>query len=209
MCHWGTEAQRRDDVSGGGLITHLTMWAENDEGLVNLIKASSVANLEGRVMRYPRMDKEVLATYSKGVIASSGCPSGIIQTRLRLGQFEEALRAAGEFQDIFGKDNFFIELMDHGLTIETQVTNDLLTIAKKLDAPLLATNDSHYVHAEDAQAQDAMLCINSGSRLDRSRTDSSSTAPATTSKPPRRCANCSRTTRTPATIRSLSPNAAT
>ena len=82
--HWGTEAQRRDDVSGGGLITHLTMWAENDEGLVNLIKASSVANLEGRVMRYPRMDKEVLATYSKGVIASSGCPSGIIQTRLRL-----------------------------------------------------------------------------------------------------------------------------
>ena len=164
--HWGTEAQRRDDVSGGGLITHLTMWAENDEGLVNLIKASSVANLEGRVMRYPRMDKEVLATYSKGVIASSGCPSGIIQTRLRLGQFDEALRAAGEFQDIFGKDNFFIELMDHGLTIETQVTNDLLTIAKKLDAPLLATNDSHYVHAEDAQAQDAMLCINSGSRLD-------------------------------------------
>lgn len=164
--HWGTEAQRRDDVSGGGLITHLTMWAENDEGLVNLIKASSVANLEGRVMRYPRMDKEVLSTYSKGVIASSGCPSGIIQTRLRLGQFDEALRAAGEFQDIFGKDNFFIELMDHGLTIENQVTDDLLTIAKKLDAPLLATNDSHYVHAEDAGAQDAMLCINSGSRLD-------------------------------------------
>ncbi|MCB5392632.1 hypothetical protein LIP47_17985, partial [Eggerthella lenta] len=68
----------------------------------------------------------------------------------------------GEFQDIFGKDNFFIELMDHGLTIENQVTDDLLTIAKKLDAPLLATNDSHYVHAEEAGAQDAMLCINSG-----------------------------------------------
>lgn len=91
-------ARNPDDVSGGGLITHLTMWAENDEGLVNLIKASSVANLEGRVMRYPRMDKEVLSTYSKGVIASSGCPSGIIQTRLRLGQFDEALRAAGEFR---------------------------------------------------------------------------------------------------------------
>ena len=164
--HWGTEAQRRDDVSGGGLITHMTMWAENDEGLVNLIKASSVANLEGRVQRYPRMDKEVLSTYSKGVIASSGCPSGIIQTRLRLGQFDEALRAAGEMQDIFGRDNFFIELMDHGLKIETQVTRDLLDIAKKLNAPLLATNDSHYVHAEDAGAQDAMLCINSGSRLD-------------------------------------------
>ena len=164
--HWGTEAQRRDDVSGGGLITHLTMWAETDEGLVNLTKASSVANLEGRVMRYPRMDKEVLSTYSKGVIASSGCPSGIIQTRLRLGQFDEALRAAGEMQDIFGRDNFYIELMDHGLKIETQVTKDLLTIAKKLGAPLLATNDSHYVLEEDRGAQDAMLCINSGSRLD-------------------------------------------
>ena len=160
------EAQRSDDVSGGGLITHLTMWAESDEGLVNLMKASSVANLEGRVARYPRMDKEVLSTYSKGVIASSGCPSGIIQTRLRLGQFDEALRAAGEFQDIFGRDNFFIELMDHGLKIEQQVTNDLLTIAKKLNAPLLATNDSHYVLEEDRGAQDAMLCINSGSRLD-------------------------------------------
>ncbi|WP_163146955.1 DNA polymerase III subunit alpha [Bifidobacterium ramosum] len=155
-----------DDVSGGGVITHLTMWAENDEGLVNLMKASSVANLEGRVMRYPRMDKEVLATYSKGVIASSGCPSGIIQTRLRLGQFDEALRAAGEFQDIFGRDNFYIELMDHGLKIETEVTDGLLTIAKKLNAPLLATNDSHYVREEDKDAQDAMLCINSGDTLD-------------------------------------------
>ena len=157
--HWGTEAQRSDDVSGGGLITHMTMWAENDEGLTNLLKASSIANLEGRVMRYPRMDKDVLSRYSKGVIASSGCPSGIIQTRLRLGQFDEALRAAGEFQDIFGRDNFFIELMNHGLSIETRVTKDLLEIAKRLNAPLLATNDLHYVHEEDREAQDAMLCI--------------------------------------------------
>ena len=151
-------ARNPDDVSGGGLITHLTMWAENDEGLVNLIKASSVANLEGRVMRYPRMDKEVLSTYSKGVIASSGCPSGIIQTRLRLGQFDEALRAAGEFQDIFGKDNFYIELMDHGLSIESKVTGDLLTIAKKLGAPLLATNDSHYVHARRTRTPRTPCC---------------------------------------------------
>ncbi|RYQ21687.1 DNA polymerase III subunit alpha [Bifidobacterium pseudolongum subsp. globosum] len=164
--HWGTEAQRSDDVSGGGLYTHLTLWAESDEGLVNLTKASSVANLEGRVMRYPRMDKDVLATYSKGVICGSGCPSGIVQTRLRLGQFDEALRAAGELQDIYGKENFYIELMDHGLEIERRVTNDLLDIAKRLGAPLLATNDSHYVHKEDAGAQDAMLCINSGSKLD-------------------------------------------
>ena len=155
-----------DDVSGGGVITHLTMWAENDEGLVNLMKASTDANLEGRVMRYPRMDKEILAKYSKGIIASSGCPSGIIQTRLRLGQFDDALRAAGEFQDIFGRDNFYIEFMDHGLKIEKQVTDGLLDIAKKLNAPLLATNDSHYTRAEAAGAQDAMLCINSGSTLD-------------------------------------------
>ena len=155
-----------DDVSGGGVITHLTLWAENNEGLVNLMKASSVANLEGRVMRYPRMDKEVLATYSKGIICGSGCPSGIIQTRLRLGQFDEALRAAGELQDIYGRDNFYIELMDHGLEIETKVTEDLLLIAKKLNAPLLATNDSHYVFEQDRDAQDAMLCINSGDTLD-------------------------------------------
>ena len=130
------------------------------------MKASTDANLEGRVMRYPRMDKEILAKYSKGIIASSGCPSGIIQTRLRLGQFDDALRAAGEFQDIFGRDNFYIEFMDHGLKIEKQVTDGLLDIAKKLNAPLLATNDSHYTRAEDAGAQDAMLCINSGSTLD-------------------------------------------
>ena len=79
---------------------------------------------------------------------------------------DEALRAAGEMQDIFGKDNFFIEIMDHGLNIENRNIPGLLEIAKKLNAPLLATNDSHYVHAEDAEAQDAMLCINSGSHLD-------------------------------------------
>lgn len=155
-----------DDVSGGGYITHLTLWAENDEGLVNLLKASSVANLEGRVLRYPRMDKDVLSTYSKGVICGSGCPSGIIQTRLALGQFDEALRAAGELQDIYGRDNFFIEIMDHNLDIERRNVPGLLEIAKKLNAPLLATNDLHYVNAEDAEAQDAMLCINSGERLD-------------------------------------------
>ena len=164
--HWGTEDQRRDDVSGGGLITHLTLWAENDKGLVNLLKASSDANLEGRVQRYPRMDKEILSKYSGGIICGSGCPSGIVQTRLALGQFDEALRAAGELQDIFGKDNFFIEIMDHNLTIEKRNVPGLLEIAKRLDAPLLATNDCHYVEAKDAEAQDAMLCINSGSHLD-------------------------------------------
>ena len=86
----------------------------------------------------------MLNTYAKGVIGTSGCPSGEVQTRLRLGQFNEALRAAGEFQDIFGKDNFYIELMDHGLSIEKRVVKDLITIADKIGAPLVVTNDSHY-----------------------------------------------------------------
>ena len=163
--HWGTDEQRSDDVSGGGFITHMTLWASDDTGLVNLIKASSVANLEGLVGKWPRMDKDLLSTYHKGVIATTGCPSGIVQTRLRLGQFDEALRAAGEFQDIFGKENYYVELMDHGLEIEHRVTKDLLEIARRLDAPLVATNDSHYVRKKDASAQDALLCINSGSRL--------------------------------------------
>ena len=166
--HWGTAEQiaAGDDVSGGGAITHMTMWAENDTGLRNLIKASSVASLEGRLGKWPRMDQEVLETYHEGVIASSGCPSGIIQTRLRLGQYDEALRWARLMQDIFGKENFYIELMDHGLSIEKRVTKDLLRIAHDINAPLLATNDSHYVAEEDADAQDSLLAINSGARLD-------------------------------------------
>lgn len=164
--HWGKEEQRSDDVSGGGAITHMTLWASNDTGLKNLLKASSRANLEGLFGKWPRMDKELLSEYSEGVIAATGCPSGIVQTRLRLGQFDEALRAAGELQDIYGKENFYIELMDHGLEIERKVTSGLLEIAQKLGAPLVATNDSHYVRPEDAESQDSLLCINSGSRLD-------------------------------------------
>lgn len=166
--HWGTKAQQAAglDVSGGGAITHMTLWAENDTGLRNLIKASSVASLEGRFGKWPRMDRDVLETYHEGVIAGSGCPSGIIQTRLRLGQYDEALKWARTLQDIFGKDNFYIELMDHGLKIERSVTDGLLRIAKDLGAPLVATNDCHYTRKEDAQAQDSLLCINSGSHLD-------------------------------------------
>ncbi|MDO5494109.1 MAG: DNA polymerase III subunit alpha, partial [bacterium] len=172
---WGSESQRDDDVSARGSYTHMTMWAEDNEGLANLTRMSSLASLDGQWGKWPRMDRELLQTYSKGIIATSGCPSGEVQTRLRLGQYEEALRAAGEFQDLFGKDNFFIELMDHGLEIERRVTQDLLKIAKAIGAPLVATNDSHYVSPTDVNTHAALLCLQSGTTLsdpDRFKFDS-------------------------------------
>ena len=162
---WGDAHQKDDDVSASGAYTHLTMWARNDEGLHNLFRASSLASLEGQMGKWPRMDRELLSRYAGGMTASTGCPSGEVQTRLRLGQYEEAVRAAGELQDIFGREYFYVELMDHGLDIETRVQKDLLRIAQDIGAPLLATNDLHYVRREDAHFQEALLCINSGSTL--------------------------------------------
>jgi DNA polymerase III subunit alpha len=98
-------------------------------------------------------------------MASTGCPSGDVQTRLRLGQEEEALKAAAEYQDIFGKENYFLELMDHGLDIETRVREGLVDIARKLNIPPVVTNDSHYTKETDAQAQELLLCIQTGKTL--------------------------------------------
>ena len=154
----------RDDVSGAGAYTHMTMWAESTEGMHNLFRASSLASLEGHFYK-PRMDRELLQTYGKGLIATTGCPSGEVQTRLRLGQYREALQAASDFRDIFGKENFYCELMDHGLDIEKNVMADLLKLAKELKLPLVATNDLHYTHAEDSKAHEALLCVQSGSTL--------------------------------------------
>ncbi|WP_156759297.1 DNA polymerase III subunit alpha [Microbacterium karelineae] len=162
---WGTAEQKRDDVSGSGAYTHMTMWAENTTGMHNLFRLSSLASLEGYYFK-PRMDRELLQTYGKGLIATTGCPSGEVQTRLRLGQYKEAREAAAEFQDLFGKDNYFCELMDHGLDIERRVQGDLLKLAKDLQIPLVATNDSHYTHQHDAGAHEALLCVQSGSTLD-------------------------------------------
>ena len=162
---WGEAHQKSDDVSAGGAYTHLTMWARTTQGMHNLFRASSLASLDGQMGKWPRMDRELLSTYSEGLIASTGCPSGEVQTRLRLGQYDEALRAAGELQDIFGKEYFYVELMDHELEIERRTREDLLRLAKDLDAPLLATNDLHYVRREDASSQEALLSINSGTTL--------------------------------------------
>jgi DNA polymerase-3 subunit alpha len=130
-----------------------------------------------------------------------------VQTRLRLGQYDAARAAAAEFQDIFGKENYFAEIMDHGLSIERRVMTDLIRLAKDLDIPLVATNDSHYTHQHEADAHEALLCVQSGSTLD-DPTGSSSTATATTSRPPPRCASSSAITPRPATTRCSSPSGA-
>ncbi|MBD7981430.1 DNA polymerase III subunit alpha [Oerskovia merdavium] len=162
---FGEKGQESDDVSARGAYTHLTMWARNNEGLHNLFRASSLASLDGQMGKWPRMDRDLLERYGKGMIASSGCPSGEIQTKLRLGQWDAAVQAAGELQDVFGKENFYIELMDHGLDIERRVIKDLLRLSETIGAPLVATNDLHYVKKEDSHSQEALLCINSGSTL--------------------------------------------
>jgi DNA polymerase-3 subunit alpha len=162
---WGAAHQNQDDVGGSGAYTHMTLLAESTEGMHNLFRASSKASLEGYYFK-PRMDRELLSTYGKGVIATTGCVGGEVQTRLRLGQYEEAKKAAGEFQDIFGKENFFAEIMDHGIDIERRTMRELIALAKDLDIPLLATNDLHYTHAHDSTAHAALLCVQSGSTLD-------------------------------------------
>ncbi|MEU4684680.1 DNA polymerase III subunit alpha [Streptomyces xinghaiensis] len=162
---WGQPHQKRDDVSGSGGYTHKTIWASNKTGLHNLFRLSSDAYAEGWLTKWPRMDKEVIAEHSEGLIASTGCPSGEVQTRIRLGHFDEALKAAADYQEIFGKDRYFLELMDHGLELEKRVRDDLLRIGKKLGIPPLVTNDSHYTHAGEADAHDALLCIQTGKNL--------------------------------------------
>ena len=153
-----------DDVSGGGAYTHMTILAENNQGLANLFRLSSLASLEGYYYK-PRMDRELLSRYADGLIATTGCPGGEIQTRLRMGNYREALRAASDYRDIFGAANFFLEVMDHGIDIENRVKADLLKLGKELKLPLLATNDLHYTFHEDAPAHEALLCVQSGSTL--------------------------------------------
>jgi len=153
-----------DDVSGGGAYTHMTILAENNQGLANLFRLSSLASLEGYYYK-PRMDRELLSRYADGLIATTGCPGGEIQTRLRMGNYREALRAASDYRDIFGANNFYLEVMDHGIDIENRVRTDLLKLGKELKLPLLATNDLHYTFAEDGAAHEALLCVQSGSTL--------------------------------------------
>jgi DNA polymerase-3 subunit alpha len=154
-----------DDVASKGAYTHMTIWAQDAAGMHNLFRLSSKSSLEGFFYK-PRADRELLNRYSEGLIATTGCPSGEVQTYLRLGQYKQAVESAAEFRDIFGAENFYVELMDHGLDIETRVRSDLLRLAKDLSLPLVATNDLHYVRAEDAEDHDTLLCVSAGANKD-------------------------------------------
>jgi DNA polymerase-3 subunit alpha len=172
--YWGEQHQRKTDeatgrggdVSASGSYLHKTLLAANATGLRNLFKISSLASLEGHYRKWPRMDDELLEQHHEGIIATTGCPSGAVQTRLRLGQYDEALKTAGKYQDMFGRDSYFLELMDHGLPIETAIRGELLRIARHLNIPLLATNDSHFVTEDQKDAHDALLCIGTNSLVD-------------------------------------------
>ncbi|MFC7244897.1 DNA polymerase III subunit alpha [Catellatospora aurea] len=153
-----------NDVSGGGAYTHMTMLAADADGLRNLFRMQSRASLEGFFYK-PRADRELLHAYGKGVIATTGCPSGEIQTWLRIGDFDKAVAAAGEFQDIFGKENFYLELMDHGISIEKAAREGLDRLRKHMNLKPLVTNDLHYTYAQDADAHEVLLCVQSGSTM--------------------------------------------
>jgi DNA polymerase-3 subunit alpha len=153
-----------DDVSGGGAFTHMTVLSESTAGMHNLFRLSSRASLEGFFYK-PRVDRELLAEYSAGLIGTTGCPGGEVQTWLRIGDYDKARAAAAEFRDIFGPDNYFVELMEHGLDVEARVRDDLLRIARDLKLPIVATNDLHYTHDGDDKAHEVLLCVQSGKTL--------------------------------------------
>ena len=154
--------------SGEGYAYHLTILAATQTGYRNLIKLVSEAYLSGFYHR-PRMDKALLREHAEGLIALSGCLKGEVAGALSRGNFEAARRVVGEFQDIFGKDNFFIELMDHGLPKQTEILPLLLRLSEETGAPVVATNDSHYLRQEDAFAHEVLLCIGMGKTLEDER----------------------------------------
>ena len=160
---------RLDDSGGstdGGkkLYYHLIAMAENDTGYKNLIQLASRAYMEGYYYK-PRVDWEVLEDHAEGVIATTGCLGGHVLQSLMSGKDQDALEKAARLQDIFGRDNLFIELQDHGIPAQHETNPKLLEIARKIKAPVVVTNDSHYTHRVDHDAHDALLCVQTGSLM--------------------------------------------
>ena len=173
-----TPGSRFDRPARGGTRHHMLLYAENEVGYRNLMKLSSRAFLEGYYYK-PRMDKELLAEHAEGIIATSGCLGGEVPQLLApdasreegnqggaVRDFDAALNAAAAYQDIFGRDNFFIELQDHGIEAQRRILEDLTEIARRIDAPLLATNDTHYTYPHEYEAHDVLLCIQTGATID-------------------------------------------
>jgi len=153
-----------DSDGGSKLYYHLTLLAESTQGYKNLLKLSSDAYLEGYYYK-PRADWAMFEQYHEGLIATTGCLGGVVLQALLAGNERLALERAARLQDIFGKDNLFVELQDHGLPEQLRTNPQLIKIARTLGAPLLATNDSHYTHRKDHEAHDALLCVQTGSLL--------------------------------------------
>jgi DNA polymerase III subunit alpha len=148
----------------GDTYNHLLVLAENEEGYRNLVKITSEASLHGFYYK-PRVSKKFLAEHSKGLIGLSGCLKGEVAERLMEGNYDAARSAAGFYRDLFGKENFFLEIQDQGLEREHQIRSDLFRLEKDLGLPMVATNDSHYLCEDDAHAQDVMLCIQTGKSI--------------------------------------------
>jgi DNA polymerase-3 subunit alpha len=154
-----------DAEAGEKLYYHLTLLAESDQGYKNLLKLSSDAYLEGYYMK-PRCDWELLERHHEGIIATTGCLGGVVLQALLREDFDKAVALASRLQDIFGRQSLFVELQDHGLDEQRRTNPELIRVARRIDAPLLATNDSHYVSRSDAEAHDALLCVQTGSVKD-------------------------------------------
>jgi len=148
----------------GDTYNHLLVLAENEEGYRNLVKITSEASLHGFYYK-PRVSKKFLAEHSKGLIGLSGCLKGEVAERLMEEKYDAARDAAVFYRDIFGKDNFFLEIQDQGLEMEHRIHSNLFRLEKELGLPMVATNDSHYLCEDDAHAQDVMLCIQTGKSI--------------------------------------------
>ena len=154
----------KDGRQGSNNYFHLVLLAENDQGYHNLMKIVSRGFTEGFYYK-PRVDYEVLETYSEGIIALSACLGGEIPTYIREGDYEKAKEAALRLEKIFGKGNFFLELQDHGISEQTTVNSALLKMSKETGIELVATNDLHYTFAEDVEPHDILLCIQTGKKV--------------------------------------------
>ena len=154
----------REQVKGEDRYYHLVLLAENNVGYANLMKIVSRGFTEGYYYK-PRVDYEVLETYHEGVIALSACLAGEVQRYLARGMYEEACRSARHYEEIFGKGNFFLELQDHGISTQKMVNQGLMRMSRELSMDLVATNDIHYILAEDAAAHDILLCIQTGKKV--------------------------------------------